>query len=139
MNTFFLTPGFAKYTNDYLFETLHWKHRNLISSIGIKAGLGDLAPADFSRVCKNVEWVERVLRGGPRLLHAHDLARYWGLAIGIKSTDIWIEKLALLKILGGLKAVKIVTVHRELVAVAGHMNPVTGSIAISTHLRHARC
>ncbi len=127
MNTFFLSPGFAKYTHDYLFKTLHWKHRNLINSIGIKLEPEDLAPADFSRVCKNVEWVERVLRVGPRLLHGHDLARYWGLAIGLKLTDIWMEMLALLKYLGGLKSVKIVTVHQELVAVANDMNPVTNS------------
>lgn len=149
MNTFSIPPGFAEYSHDYLFDSLSRKHRCMISSVGIQLGLEDLIPSVFSEIRENVEWVERVNHGGHHELSGRMLARFWGLAVELKLSDIWKAKLALLKNLGDLSSVKLVTIRKELVVPACEITAVrrgrgtgTGSKRYSPEveaiLRHSR-
>lgn len=130
MNTFFLPPGWTEHTHGHLIKTIHWKHKNLISSVGLIIGLEDLTPSIFSDIRENVQHVERFLHGGRNALSGRHLAMFWGIAVGLKLSDIWMEKLALLKYLGGLESVKLVTVYQEIVVAADNVLDPQGGLGI---------
>lgn len=100
-NTFFLPPGPLDETLKHFSDNLQTEHVYMISRIGVTLGLQDLTPTVF----KQVQDIMSHNLGLP----TNQMGRAWGTAVEVHLSDMWKQKVNLLRGIRRLKMVKLAT------------------------------